>query len=85
MQWMPIVASHRPSILLADEGNNCALPHVAKLKLTNSLGQDIPLRLPCQALLAREDIPVTPSKILLLLSELPGMAWVSSYYDLIVA
>ena len=44
------------SILLADGGNNYALPHVAKSKLTNSLGQDIPLRLPCRALLAREDI-----------------------------
>ncbi len=44
------------SILLVDGGNNYALPHVGKLKLARSLGQDLPLRLPCRALIAGETI-----------------------------
>jgi hypothetical protein len=43
-------------ILLVDDGNNYAIPHVGKLKLARSLGQDLPLRLPCRALIAGENI-----------------------------
>lgn len=44
------------SILLVDGSNNYAIPHVGKLKLARLLGQDLPLRLPCRALIANKNI-----------------------------
>ena len=48
--WMTaqIVMNH----LLIHQGNNdCKLPHVGKLKVDNAFSRDIPMRLPCRALI----------------------------------
>ena len=44
------------SILLRNGGNDYKLPHVGKLKIARLIGRNFPTRLPCQALIANEDI-----------------------------
>ena len=39
-------------VLLCNGGNNYKLPHVGKLKITANNSRDIPMRLPCHALIA---------------------------------
>jgi len=44
------------SIILCEGGNDYKLPHVGKLKIARSIGRDFPTRIPCQAVIAGDDI-----------------------------
>jgi hypothetical protein len=43
-------------VLLINGGNDYKLPHVGKLKIVSAHGRDIPLRLPCQALISGDHL-----------------------------
>ena len=43
-------------ILLADGNNNYKLPHAGKEKIVRELGKQIPMRLPCTALVSKSPL-----------------------------